>query len=370
LVLGDMSDLLPALTKPSGRKWQSMTKAEVFTEMTLHSHCSSLVKLNYDGSDLFVGHNTWGDYASMLRMFKSYTLPRSNGEMYTSLFSGYPGVLTSNDDFYMLQPANIIVTETTNTVMDDTLYKQLTTQSVLYWIRSLVANRIANNGSSWIAAFEQYNSGTYNNQMIIVDYKLFTPGKPLLPFTVMIVEQMPGQMFSDDVTDIVSAKGYWPSFNRPYFTQVFNAMGYEYYEQKYGDIFSYYHTARYLIFQRDQHQVVTVFNMQNLMMYNDWQNDPLSNGYAGDSIAARFDLQIPVQRPVEWLMRGLHGNIDCKITSYLLLNASTISAISGPTHEQQVPFTWETPEWNSTLHLGQPTVFDFEWQLMTVSMLN
>jgi len=304
----------------------------------------------------------------MLRMFKSYTLPTSSGAMLTSLFSGYPGLLTSNDDYYVLKPADLIVTETTNTVMDDSLYKVLTTESVLYWIRSLIANRMASNGSEWISTFEPFNSGTYNNQMIIVDFKLFTPGKPLKPNTVMIVEQMPGQMFLADVTDVVSSNGYWPSFNRPYFTEVFDAMGYEYFEQKYGDIFSYYHTARYLIFKRDQHQVVTLENMKNLMMYNDWQNDPLSNGYAGDSIAARFDLEIPTKRPVNWLMRGLHGNIDCKITSYYMLNDSTISAISGPTHEQQVPFTWNTPEWNSTLHMGQPALFNFDWQLMTVDM--
>lgn len=43
-------------------------------------------------------------------------------------------------------------------------------------VRSIVASRLADSGAAWCDIFSQYNSGTYNNQWMIVDYNKFTKG--------------------------------------------------------------------------------------------------------------------------------------------------------------------------------------------------
>lgn len=40
----------------------------------------------------------------------------------------------------------------------------------------MVANRLATDGKSWSDIFQQYNSGTYNNQWMVVDYNKFKKG--------------------------------------------------------------------------------------------------------------------------------------------------------------------------------------------------
>jgi hypothetical protein len=45
-------------------------------------------------------------------------------------------------------------------------------------------------------------AGTYNNQYIIVDLKLFSPGAELQPGLLTIVEQMPGLVLSADKTQV------------------------------------------------------------------------------------------------------------------------------------------------------------------------
>ncbi len=77
------------------------------------------------------------------------------------------------------------------------------------WVRVIVSNRLTNNGPDWAATMEKYNSGTYNNQWIIVDYKLFKKGvKPLAPNTLWIASQLPGFFESADVTSVVNSQGY------------------------------------------------------------------------------------------------------------------------------------------------------------------
>ena len=51
--------------------------------------------------------------------------------------------------------------------------------------------------------------GTYNNQYIIVDLKLFSPGKQLKTGLLTIAEQIPGLVVYADATDTLT-RGYWP----------------------------------------------------------------------------------------------------------------------------------------------------------------
>ena len=49
--------------------------------------------------------------------------------------------------------------------------------TVLEWLRNVIANRLAVTGQDWTEIFAQYNSGTYNNQFGILDYKQFKKGQ-------------------------------------------------------------------------------------------------------------------------------------------------------------------------------------------------
>ena len=40
-----------------------------------------------------------------------------------------------------------------------------------------MANRLASNGREWCETFARFNSGTYNNQWMIVDFNKFEKGK-------------------------------------------------------------------------------------------------------------------------------------------------------------------------------------------------
>ncbi len=124
------------------------------------------------------------------------------------------GILLSIDDFYTTS-ANLAVIETTIGNSNADLWSFVTPQSNLYWIRILASNRLAQNGEEWAKWFSLFNSGTYNNQWMIVDYKKFTPNKPLEDGTLTILEQIPGYILSEDKTDVLRDQSYWSSYNLP-----------------------------------------------------------------------------------------------------------------------------------------------------------
>lgn len=151
----------------------------------------------------------------MFRTLKYYNMPlRTSAHSKTTVpghmisFSGYPGVITSGDDFYTTS-SGLVALETTIGNSNTSLWQQVTsTGQVRYRIyfllkdvfssnyltekqkmhfkniwnlffqlfetmRSLIALRLANNGHSWCEYFSEYNSGTYNNQWMIVDLNKF-----------------------------------------------------------------------------------------------------------------------------------------------------------------------------------------------------
>ncbi len=63
-------------------------------------------------------------------------------------------------------------------------------------------------------------AGTYNNQYMVIDYKL-AGSAPFPANTLWIVEQIPGYTHSDDVTAVLNRLGFWPSYNIPFFPDIF-----------------------------------------------------------------------------------------------------------------------------------------------------
>ncbi len=86
------------------------------------------------------------------------------------------------------------------------------------FVRNIIANRLANSGKEWTDIFGLYNSGTYNNQFMIIDYKLYKTGTELSELKddlLWVLEQMPGMIRAADVTHVLREQGYWASFNIP-----------------------------------------------------------------------------------------------------------------------------------------------------------
>ena len=82
-------------------------------------HCSALIRLTPNNSDIYLAQATWSDLGSMLRVYKLYDFPfsldgTSNQTVpaVRSSFSSYPASIFSGDDFYVLS-TGLVVEETT-----------------------------------------------------------------------------------------------------------------------------------------------------------------------------------------------------------------------------------------------------------------
>ena len=222
----------------------------------VNSHCSALIKLADDFSDIWFGHNTWHTYTSMIRIFKEYRFVSNKGneKSKTIVFSSYPGTLASLDDFYFLD-SKLLVMETTNSIYNSTLYKLIKPEALLTWVRVMVSNRLASSAEEWTNIFKKENSGTYNDQFMILDINKIDLNNKIIPDkSLMIVEQIPGEIEINDVSNKLK-EGYWPSYNVPYSKKFYEKSGYEIMLEKFPSYFSnidYEECSRAKIFKRDQ----------------------------------------------------------------------------------------------------------------------
>jgi len=232
------------LTQPPD--YSKMTPAEIEAEVLRYSRCSALVRVTDDLSDLYAGHATWWNLGTLLRIYKQISLPLppsalederntkktktvdAEGKetvsstayrMHTESFSSYPGVLSSQDDFYITTRAHVIL-QTTNNVYNTSLFPLVSADSLLSWHRVRLANTLAIDGDDWARLFRREASGTYPNQYMVVDLNKFTPGLPLADGLLYVVEEIPGLVEAKDMTQEL-ARGYWPSYNVAYFEDVY-----------------------------------------------------------------------------------------------------------------------------------------------------
>jgi hypothetical protein len=352
--------------------------------------CSVLIRNT--GDDLFVGHTTWWRYKSMYRQFKTYTL-----EGTTVAMSAYPGLISSMDDFYFTSKG-LIVTETTLWVFNDSLYPDiLESNTISEFLRVMGANYISDSAPEWIQHFSRLNSGTYCSQYMVADTKLFTPNQPVPANTLWIAEQLPGNITSGDMSNQLNSPGYWVSYNYPVFSNVLEVSGDNAYRSKYGFVPDF---GRMTIFPVQAPLVKDLDTMQAAMRYNNYLHDPLSRipnctgavdnrcSPAADpsawmGISARGDL-VPIYTNKTlaqnalgnlWMMFNGHlsGGSDSKVTSYRLLNYSSIiqgqsgmtaTIINGPTTSNGLPpFRWSNfiPSVVSERPLEHPDMFNFSW---------
>eukprot|EP00066_Takifugu_rubripes_P008684 XP_003975045.1 PREDICTED: putative phospholipase B-like 2 [Takifugu rubripes] len=361
---GDLEDLESALNKSSQ------------TRPLGSGSCSALIKLLPNHKDLLISHDTWNTYQSMLRIIKKYIFafkvsPVDDNPLPGGIqaFSSYPGSIFSGDDFYILS-SGLVTLETTIGNHNPALWKYVhPTGTVFEWLRNIVANRLAATGNQWADIFSKYNSGTYNNQWMIVDYNRFTPGQTGIKEGLFVVlEQIPGLIVSTDKTQELMQKGFWASYNIPYYVDVFNASGYNELVENFGSWFSLDHNPRAQIFRRNQTTVTDVDSMIRLMRYNNFKEDPLSQCEGCDppangenAISARSDLN-PTNGtyPFGALRQRQHGGTDMKLTSYKMFRDYGLIAVSGPTWDQVPPFQWSTSPYKDLLHMGHPDTWTFK----------
>ncbi|XP_037498950.1 putative phospholipase B-like 2 [Rhipicephalus sanguineus] len=363
-LVGDFLDLEAALNRPDD-----------FLSLNLVPACSALVKVVGDNKDLYVGHDAWFLYKSMLRIQKKYTFPWHYAPDATGLdgvipghtitMSSYAGKLVSLDDFY-LTSAGLAVTETSIENSNPDLWQLLDPEAApLTWVRAMVATRLATSGREWVDIFAMKNSGTYNNQWMIVDYKLFKPGTAIVNDTLWILEQMPGIMRQGDVSDVLRKQSYWPSYNVAYFDDIFVISGQTALVEQYGDYYSYDKAPRANIFRRDHGRVTDPASMTGLMRYNDYTNDPFSSCNCTPpynpvyAISSRYDLLDPHGKyDVPRMYRRPVGGIDMKFTTYDKFKRLQFIAISGPTGNPLPTFEWSTSGFNDS-HVGHPDRWEF-----------
>ena len=218
------------------------------------------------------------------------------------------------------------------------LYSLITPQSLLTWVRTNVANRMASSGEEWAQIYEKENSGTSNSQNIILDInKIDLKNKNIEDKALIILEQIPGKTEMTDVTDHLR-KGYWPSYNMPYSNVIYNDSGYKVEKNEDGisENIEYTQCSRAKIFKRDQENIKSLEDFKKMMRYNNYKEDNLSNSNPTETIACRQDL-------LDNQSKACFGAIDSKIISVkeVLNNQLIQHIISGPTNDQQKTFSWE-----------------------------
>uniref|UniRef100_A0A8C6SEU8 Phospholipase B-like n=1 Tax=Neogobius melanostomus TaxID=47308 RepID=A0A8C6SEU8_9GOBI len=349
--VGDLLDLVPAFTPRS-----NSSSGPAAFRTTGMGHCTALIKVLPGFENLLVGHSSWYTYAATMRLYKHWDFKLSDPYCATGRmsFSSYPGFLTSLDDFYLLG-SGLLMTQTSITVFNSSLFSSLSPHSLLAWHRVRLANSLARSGQQWARLFSKFNSGTYNSQYMVLDLSRITLRHSIRDGTLTVVEQIPGKVMHSDQTQALR-RGYWPSYNIPFHAEIYNLSGFGVMWRRFGEDFSYDLSPRAKILRRDQGRVHNLESLKQLMRYNNYKRDPYTRGHPCKTICCRNDLRQRRPRP--------GGCYDTKVRNVIQL---AMEAVNGPTTQGGLrPFSWQF--FNSTAHHGLPHVYNFSFVTMKPSL--
>uniref|UniRef100_A0A0A1WDU0 Phospholipase B-like n=1 Tax=Echis coloratus TaxID=64175 RepID=A0A0A1WDU0_ECHCO len=353
--LGDLLDLTTAFDSQLRKSdFLSMPDVSRIYQWDM-GHCSALIKVLPGYENIYFAHSSWFTYAATLRIYKHWDFKITDPQTKTgrASFSSYPGLLVSLDDFYILG-SGLIMLQTTNSVFNLFLLKQVVPESLFAWERVRIANMMADSGKTWAQIFEKENSGTYNNQYMILDTKKIKLQRSLEDGTLYIIEQIPKLVKYSDQTEVLR-HGYWPSYNIPFHKVIYNMSGYTEYVQKLGLEFSYEMAPRAKIFRRDQGKVTDMESMKHIMRYNNYKEDPYTKHNPCNTICCRQDLSRKTPVPA--------GCYDSKISDISMAAKFTTYAINGPPVEKDLPvFSWV--HFNQTKHQSLPESYNFDFVTM------
>lgn len=359
---GDIIDLSKAVDKENHNQEQffrfmdSMTFLERTQYVALSGMCSALVVLTPGFENLLMSHVSWFTYSGTMRIYKHYNFPLMNNPWPSPRmsFSSYAGYLNSLDDFYILDNSMVML-QTTNNVFNASLYTLVSPFSLPAWYRVRAANHLATSGSEWAFVMSKHNSGTYNNQYMVIDMKQIKLKRRAMSGALTIVEQIPGLVESSDQTAIL-ADGHWPSYNVPFHPKIYNISGYPDFVQRYGVQYSYQMAPRAELFRRDASKVRNIDDLKHVMRSNNYKSDPYANQDPTSAICARGDLIKLKPAP--------SGCYDGKVTDMQMAQRFESEAISGPTTNNGTlpPFSWK--QFEKQPHEGLPSTYNFKWQTM------
>ncbi|KAM9832407.1 phospholipase B-like 1 [Neosynchiropus ocellatus] len=352
--VGDLLDLVPALTPRSNSSNRAF-------RMPGMGHCTALIKVLPGFENLLLGHSSWYNYAATMRIYKHWDFSFSDTHVATGKisFSSYPGFMMSLDDFYLLG-SGILMTQTSNSVFNTSLFSRLSPYSLLAWQRVRLANSLAHSGNQWAQIFSKYNSGTYNSQYMVVDLSRVSLGHSIMDGALTIVEQIPGKVTYSDQSGVLR-RGYWPSYNIPFHEDIYTQSGFGVMWKRHGEDFSYDLCPRAKILRRDQSKVHDLTSLKHIMRYNNYKRDPYSKGHPCKTICCRNDLRQRNPRP--------GGCYDTKVTDYQMALQLASEAINGPTTQGGLrPFTWQS--FNLTAHQGLPRMYNFSFITMKPTLIS
>ena len=131
--------------------------------LTSPGNCSAFIATGSYTKDgrIVMGHNAWTSYYKGERWNIIYDIAPSRG--LHILMDGFPGVITSDDDFGV-NSAGLMVTETTISQFDD-----YDPNGIPEFVRSRKAMQYAHNIDQWIAIMQKGNNGGYANDWLLGD---------------------------------------------------------------------------------------------------------------------------------------------------------------------------------------------------------
>jgi hypothetical protein len=341
--------------------YTQMSVEELHRDFLERTHCSALFKIKNDLSDIFFGHNTWNSYFSQVRIIKEYNFNFNNRWVKSKniIFTSYPATLSSLDDFY-LTSNGLVVIETTNPSYNDSLLYEIFPQCLFTCERAMIANRISGTSKEWAENFVKYNSGTYNNQFMILDRKKVNLTRRKIDNDAFyIVEQLPNFTKINNVTNILKY-GYWSSFNVPFDKEIYSkSMIKEIIEENPEMAYDldYDTCSRNNIFRREQNSSDNLEGFKNLMRFNKYTTDPYSFGKASLSIASRGDLDGVCMGAYDAKVGVLSDFQNGKVKFHL---------IGGPTYNEKEgiePFSWSKAPENCSSHAHEAIAEspNYEW---------
>jgi len=329
-------------------------------------HCSALIKITEGNKDCFIGHTTWDDYSKMTRIFKYYNFPFDGAATMASkiAFSGYPGVISSTDDFYVMS-SGMTVMDTSIEILNPFIWDKVedfpARPHIPNFVHVMITNRLAKNGAHWTRLFGTQNTGTYCSQWMIVDYNRFKAGKTIPDDFFWLFEGVPGQTKAADMSHHLRDNGYFPSMNRPYFDEIRDVTGHQGAQRAQGRIYSWLNNPRAQIFRGAQGGVGSLLEMRELMHRNLYPFTGVFPIEPGHEVAARFDLSPNLPIP--------NGGIDSKVVNRCLFAKMEIQAMSSPAHGAVPPFQWSNDDGADLFpgypHVGLPNKWNFGWVQMT-----
>lgn len=238
--------------------------------------------------NLLFGHTSAGSYSTMLRMLKKYHFhyhfsTDSKSHLVHGVdmtFTGYPGIISSLDDFYLLRGENVklMVAGVETKYKSINLWEKVDFNNIiLLSARLMTANRLAHSGRQW-ARIMSRQPDTGSKQWIVIDSKRLRHAR-LVPYaprtnltealptehaqtiassihdddnsteirklfkrdvvkpnkiqyqiklpkgTIWIIDQVPGRLHGEDCTDKLLNKTYWYGNGIPYFEEIYNISG-------------------------------------------------------------------------------------------------------------------------------------------------